>query len=285
MSATSRNAGAPTPPAESAGRGGAYRPHPDVWDEMPVTAETFETLPRPAGWKYERWGGRLRLEPDWRSETARYVGPLEGCATPPGVQIGRVSGRDVEDATDAADEAFADGPDFFCFPVNTRKNDLRRGIEDAVTLEPSWVRRAQRIARGRGGEVVGLLLVREVAGGVVLETVGVLPTWRRRGLAAAMLGQALAALPAGTEVRSGWLVANRESEAWHRRVGFEVVPTSVSAQSRVSVAAWDLGAGRGTKEDLARARAEVERLREAEEAGRAPDPFAFTRPVHRRPTA
>ena len=250
---------------------------------MPVTAGSFETLPRPAGWKYERWGGRLRLEPDWRSEAARYVGPLVGCVTPPGVQIGQVDEQDVDAATDAADEAFADGPDFFRFPTDTRQGDLRRGIEDAVRLEPPWVRRAQRIARGPGGEVIGLLLVREVEGGVVLETVGVRPAWRRRGLAAAMLGEVLAALPVGTEVRSGWLIANRESEAWHRRVGFETIPTSVSAGSRLSVVRWDVGAGRATVEDLRRTTAEVERLRDAEMAGHLPDPFALVTPIHRRP--
>ena len=272
-----------TPPAESAGRGGAYRPHPDVWDEMPVTAETFETLPRPAGWKYERWGGRLQLEPDWRSEVARYVGPNVERATPPGVLIQGIEEADIEAAADAADEAFADGPDFFRFPMDTRRNDLRRGVEDAVTLEPPWVREAQRVAHGRGGEVVGLLLVREVEGGVVLETVGVRPAWRRRGLAAAMLGEVLATLPVGTEVRSGWLIANRESGGWHRRVGFETIPTSVSAGSRLSVVRWDVGAGRATVEDLRRADAEVERLRDAEMTGRLPDPFALVSPIHRRP--
>ena len=260
-----------------------YRPHPDVWDEMPVTAETFETLPRPPGWKYERWGGRLRLEPDWRYEAARYVGPLAERPTPPGIDIGEVREGEVDAATDAADEAFADGPDFFRFPVDTRWNDLRRGIEDAVSLEPRWVRRAQRIARGRGGAVVGLLLVREVVGGVVLETVAVRPAWRRRGLAAAMLRQALAILPDGTEVRSGWLVANRESGVWHRSVGFETIPTSVSAGSQLSVIRWDVGAGRATIEDPRRATADVDRLREDEEAGTAPDPLALVTPVHRRP--
>lgn len=283
----------PAPPAgeggtdDERGRSGflSYRPAPDVWDEMPVTPDGFDVLPRPPGWKYERWDDRLRLEPDWRYEIARWTRLALDHPAPPGVRTERLTADDLDAAVDAADSAFADGPDFLHWPTSERRRHLWKAVADALYLEPPWVRVAHRLARESGGAVVGLLLVREVAGGVCLDTVGVVPAWRRRGLAAAMFIEAVEALPEATEVRSGWLVANRESGVWHRRVGFEVLPKSVSMQSHVSVARWDLGAGRGTREAVAEAQADVERLREAEEAGRSPDPFTFTRSVHRRPTA
>ena len=263
----------------------SYRPAPDVWDGMPVSRDDFSTLSRPPGWKYETGDGRLRLEPDWQYHVARWTG-APGPAAPPrsGVSVGRATAADVDGLTDAADAAFTDGPDFFRWPAAKRRASLRQSIEDALTLEPAWVAAAHRVARDCDGAAVGLLLVREVAGGVTLETVGVRPGWRRGGLAAEMFRSAVMALPEGTEVRSAWLVANRESEAWHRGVGFEVVPTSVSERSRTRAEMWARRVPVLSDEGQA-VEAEIRRLEEAEREGRAPDPSVFARPVHRRPPA
>ena len=142
------------------------------------------------------------------------------------------------------------------------------------------MRRAHHVALDADGEAVGLLLLREVRGGVALDTVGVVPRVRRRGVSAALLAAALAALPE-VEVRSSWLIANRESAAWHARCGFETVPTSVSQRSRLAAEWWrdraTLGERMAAEDDL--------REREAaEREGRAPDPFSFARPIHRPPS-
>lgn len=254
-----------------------YGPAQGVRDGMTVGLAAFESLARPPGWKYELLGGRLALEPDWRHTVARLVGPRsEPCALP-GIVLSKPTLVDAEDALRVADEAFRASPDFFGFPPETQRAALAEGINDALRLEPVFTALAHRIARTDVGEAVGLLLVREVMGGVALNTVAVRPAWRRRGLAAAMLAEALRALPAGVDVRSQWLVANRESAAWHARVGFEPIETSISMQSAATARRWAEGGGWQTDP-------EVQRLRDAEQAGEAPDPFSFADPIHTRRT-
>ncbi len=227
------------------------------------------------------WDGRLRLEPDWRHEIARWTGVVPDAAAPSGVAIEPVEGTERASLANAAAAAFAGSPDFFAVSDERCRQRLAEGIAEALDLEPEWVRRAQRLARAEEG-VVGLLLLREVEGGVTLETVGVRPGWRRRGLGAAMLQAVLGALPDGVDVRSCWLIANRESGAWHRSVGFDVLPTSVSLHAHRIAERWT--SGPPTLGDLTRLRDEVRAREGHERDGRAPDPFAFARPIHRRPT-
>lgn len=264
-------------------RDGSYRPAPDVWDGMPVSGDSFQSLSRPPGWKYECWDGRLRIEPDWRYQVARWTQTLR---RPAGrltnVSIHPPAARDLDDLANVADISFENGPDFFRWPLDKRRASLRQSVEDALTLEPDWVLSAHQVAWDRSGVAVGLLLVREVEGGVTLETVGVRPGRRRAGLAAEMFRSAARALPVGTEVRSAWLVANRESAAWHQRVGFETIPTSVSARSALRAAQWTDRTGIASETRQA-AEAEIRQLEEDERAGRAPDPF--TRPIHCGPSA
>ena len=262
---------------------GTYRPAPGVWDGMPVSADGFFDLPRPPGWKYERWDGRLRLEPDWRYEVARWTGPLPD-ATPPraDVRLGPSDAASVESLADLADQAFAHGPDFFGAPDMGRWKHLYDAVADALDLEPDWVRRAGRAAWSTDGDPVGLILTREVDGGVTLDTTAVRPDWQWRGVGSSLLAGVVEALPDATDLRSAWLIANRESAGWHARNGFQTVPTSVSRRSRLTAEMW------GRRAPL-RARIEAEpAIREQENAerdGRAPDPFTFARPIHRRPPA
>ena len=113
-----------------------------------------------------------------------------------------------------------------------------------------------------------------------LETVRVRPRGRRQGIAAAMLKTVLEA--ADVEVRSNWLVANRESGAWHRSVGLEVVPISVSMPSESTAERWANGETSGS---LLGIRDHVLAQRRPEDKGLSPDPFAFAQPVHRRAAA
>lgn len=259
-----------------------YQPAPDVWYGMPVSADAFFALPRPPGWKYEGWDDVLHLEPDWQYEAARYVGPTPDGETPRGITIEEATGTDLDAFLDLADDAFRDSPDFFRCPDEIRRRQLRTAVEDAAVGEPDWIRRAQRVARARTGQLVALLLLREVDGGVALDTVGTHPAWRRHGLATTLLRDAMHALPVGVEVHSAWLVANRERGVWHRGSGFERLPTSVSEASRLLAARWACHAGHATRAEVDDVAAHVERLRETEADGRAPDPFTYTRPVHRR---
>ena len=127
-----------------------YRPAPDVWDGTPVSPAAFDALSRPPGWKYELWDGRLRLEPDWRYEVARYVGPVPEAEAPAGAAVRPVDSGDANALVDAADAAFANGPDYFGFPLGVRRRQLREAVEDALGLEPAWIRRAHRTAQTAG---------------------------------------------------------------------------------------------------------------------------------------
>ena len=262
---------------------GVYRPAPDVWDGMPVSREAFFDLPRPPGWKYERGDGRLCLEPDWRYEVARWTGPLPEATSPRAdIQLNPTDAASAEGMVDLADQSFAQSPDFFAVPDARRWEHLSKSVADALDLEPAWVRRVGRTAWSTDGDLVGMILTREVEGGVTLDTVAVHPDWQRRGVGSSLLAAVVEALPDATDLRSAWLIANRESARWHARNGFKTVPTSVSRRSRLTAETW-------RRRAPLRSRIEAEpAIREQEDAerdGRAPDPFTFARPIHRPPPA
>ena len=262
-------------------RYGSYRPAPSVWDGMPVPdKDAFFSLTRPPGWKYELWDGQLRIEPDWRYEVARWVGPVPEAMSPRAdVRLGPPDSASVESLADLADRAFARSPDFFAAPEASRWNHLHGSIKDALDLEPDWVRRLGRVARSADRYVVGLVLTREVEGGVTLDTVAVHPDWQRRGVGSSLLAGVRQALPDGVDLRSAWLVANRESARWHLSNGFHILPTSVSQRSRLAAEMW---AERATLRTRIEAEQAIREQEDAEREGRVPNPLTFARPIHRR---
>ena len=262
---------------------GTYRPAPGVWDGMPVSREAFFDLPRPPGWKYESIDGQLRLEPDWRYEIARWTGPLLAPTFPHAdVRLGPADAASAESLADLADQAFAHGPDFFGAPDMGRWKHLYDAVTDALDLEPDWVRRAGRTAWSTDGYLVGMILTREVEGGVALDTVAVRPDWQRCGVGSSLLAGVVKALPEAVELRSAWLIANRESGEWHTRNGFQTIATSVSRRSRLTAEMWGNGA---TLRARMEAEPEIREQEDAERNGHRPDPFTFARPIHRRPPA
>jgi len=82
-----------------------------------------------------------------------------------------------------------------------------------------------RIARSASGEDVGFVLARRIEDGLEIDLVGVLPEWRRRGVAAALLSGLLAEerVRGLAEARLELAELNAAAQALYAQLGFVVV--------------------------------------------------------------
>ena len=138
--------------------------------------------------------------------------------------------------------AFADSVDYYGWPRAERQGELAAFAAAFLRSARGAVLPATRVAVAPGGALVGVLLVREgPSSGPVVDALGVVPAWRRRGVASALLSAALAALSSAGRVAvySGSVLANHVSVAWHDVRGFEPLDDALVAAAYERHHAWE----------------------------------------------
>ncbi|WP_124811801.1 GNAT family N-acetyltransferase [Micromonospora globispora] len=149
--------------------------------------------------------------------------PVSATAAPGGVELVPFDRRYDEETRLAHNEAYADSP--------TAMIPDRESWPSHATGLPTFLPDASVLAldsdKPDGNEVVGFLFTLDHVGvdgrpAVLLHCLGTRPSWRRRGLASAMIGNALTACRAAGHHRAELHVGgdNREAVRLYTRLGF-----------------------------------------------------------------
>jgi hypothetical protein len=199
----------------------------------------FDRLPRRLGWKHEYIDGTAYLRPSW--QYVRYT--LDLAPRDPGRQLGvrPVTPQDELALRQPFLEAFALAPEYVGYPMAKFREAAAkylagyfgdvRGIASPVSV----------MAEVRGA-IVGAALVKDRPEGPLLDCIFVRPGHGRKGWATALAAHAVNGLirRGAALLRSGALLANGASLAWHARFGFREVPNVWVAGARWRYYSYEL---------------------------------------------
>ncbi len=221
-----------------------------------MTVEEFHLLPRRLGWKHEYWDGYAHITPGHAVMDVSM--PVEPRPSSPPCPLRPVGPEDEAALIAAFLAGFGDSVDYCDWEPAAIEKSAAKCIRDflarargepleasrvAVAAAPGTDPAAAAQVQVEPGEVdpmtpvptapiVGAaLVVRAGEAEARLEMLFVAPAWRRRGLASALVSDALTALHAAGFDRlvSRYLLANADSRAWHLRFGFTEEPDWLAA--------------------------------------------------------
>jgi ribosomal protein S18 acetylase RimI-like enzyme len=240
-----------------------------IHEAMPF--EEFERrVPYRAGWKREYYDGEAHVRPGWMCVI--YELPLQPPPSATGAGARAVTEADREPLRDLFADAFRVAPEYADYPDDKYPGNADRYLAEFFGDKRGRWSRASRLVE-EDGRAVAAATVKLGARRPILDCVMVRPSHFRRGLATRVTQAASAALAADgyDHVRSAAMLANLESQAWHRAFGFAELPSQMVAESRWRNASCELGRLREVGElspdeeerrtaEIARLFAEVERL-------------------------
>ena len=93
-------------------------------------------------------------------------------------------------------------------------------FDDVLRTKPQFAGAAIELVAIEGGEVVGVLDVTVEGSAATIETIGGHPDHARRGVAAALLADALRRLPGEVESLDAWTRDDAAANAWYQKSGF-----------------------------------------------------------------
>jgi GNAT superfamily N-acetyltransferase len=190
--------------------------------------EEWELLPYQPGWKYEYWDGMAHITPNYQTAVTMVA------VTPRRVQAPCVL-RSVLLEDEAALlpvylEAFADNQAFCDMSEEQFHTEARNDLREGFTGRRAPLLAASRVAVAPVAEesqLVGAALLscdREY--GPVLDLLFIRSAWHHRGVAAALVAEALNVLhqEGKRTLTSCYQLANPAGQAWHRAFGFVEKP-------------------------------------------------------------
>ena len=213
---------------------------------MPMTREAFDLLPFELGWKHEYFDGQLRRSPRHVTALARLdISPRPVRSALP---LRPVAATDREGLIAGYVDAFSDTIHFCDYPPERIEPLAQEDIDRYFSGRRGGHLPASRVALteepGGAGRLVGAALIIEGdRGSPFLRLLFVVPAWQGRGLATAMLSDAVNELHAnGAHVlHSRYHPGNEPSRRWHLARGFVDEPSVVLAQLYYREAAHELG--------------------------------------------
>ena len=194
--------------------------------------EEFEDHPWQLGWKHEYYGGRLHatpsktaiinlalpLSPRPESDQAR-IEPVQPGDRPALIALYRLAFRDAPEFADLDRRSF--------FDLATKNVDRFLSQSD----QP-WIKAASVLRQGKRLLAAAFI----VPDGIhpLLQPLFVRPAYHRQGCATVLMNHVVNRLIflGATTLLSQCHLANRVSEAWHRRFGFEEIPDEWVAAHR-----------------------------------------------------
>lgn len=205
-----------------------------------MSFEQFErTVPVRAGWKREYYDGKARVRPSWSRVTFELDVAPRPARRVPGFRALRA--EDAPEVLAAFLDAFRFAPEYAAYSMNA----YRKEAADYVTGFYGDVRGARSPTSAvvwRDGQIVAASLVKDrEAKPPLLDCLLVRPAYFRRGLATAVVTRSVNALATAgvAALRSGALLANDASLAWHTAFGFRELPDSFVAQARCYAATFE----------------------------------------------
>jgi GNAT superfamily N-acetyltransferase len=226
------------------GHGECHRP-PVKSRHIPMPVEAFHRLPWDLGWKYEYWDGQAHVTPREHAVQVTLDLAPRPASSPPGLRAPRAA--DAPRLLRAYLASFADGIEYCDWTSPAIRGHARKtlcGYFDGARGKPFLgASRVVSSAAGSARSIAGAALVVAAGRGRArLDLLFVVPRERRRGLASAMVADAVGVLHrAGLQVlESAYVLGNMESEAWHRGFGFREEPDWLLARLKLAQARHDL---------------------------------------------
>lgn len=201
-------------------------------DGEPMPIEAFRDLYHVPGFKYEYVNGRADISVQ-RSANATVAAPTGriveriDSSLPDDVEVESAAGAPVGDLESLWVNAFARTPDYYGWAIEDIRDDARKSLDRLIGEEA--LHPASLVAHWRG-DLAAALLVNRAKTRPLIDVLCVRRDLRRRGVAGALVHRVARHLKeeAGADARmtlcSGYLLANRQSAAWHEAVGFVELP-------------------------------------------------------------
>ena len=232
-----------------------------------MTREEFDLLPFELGWKHEYFDGQFHRSPRHVTAVARL--DLTPRPVTSAVRLRPVTAADREGLIAGYAEAFGDTIHFCDCPperiVQSAHEDIDRYFGGHRIRRLSASRVAVTGEPACAEQLVGAALINEGhRDSPFLRLLFVVPAWRGRGIATAMVAGAINELYAsGARVlRSTYHPGNESSRRWHRALGFVDEPDIVLSQLYYRQAAHELWRTRSrnlSEDERSRLRAERDR--------------------------
>ena len=189
----------------------------------------FELLPRKLGWKYELFSGEPHITP---AECVVCVTmAVEPRAVNAACPMRRVTSEDRPALLNLFHAAFRDSVEYYGWSDKSFWRSAETCLERFFGDQHGAMREVSRLSveeepRHGPAEVIGAALVIRNPEAPYLDLLMVHPQWQRRGLAMALVSDAMNALHAAGEqtLQSAYELANEASRAWHSKFGFVEEP-------------------------------------------------------------
>lgn len=210
-----------------------------------MTVEEFHLLPMRPGWKHEYWDGRAHITP--RHNSVVTAMPVTARRINPGHALRKVTINDAVELTSAFLAAFVDSVEYCDWETEMINEAAIEAIRSHFAGERGEPHSASRVAtsfdteRGRDS-IAGAALLTQAARYPILDLLFVRPAFQRRGLATALLSEAMNELQSlgGPVLKSAYHIANDVSMNWHQRFGFVEEPDLSRARLYASAARHEL---------------------------------------------
>lgn len=191
-------------------------------------------MPWKFGWKHEYFGGEAHITPRHDHVHVRFDGEVSPSELPKGLRMRPPIPADAPDLIEAFIETFEDGVEFCDWTEDMINTHARTSITEYFDGRRGEPMEVSSVAL-EGDSIVGAALLCRRDGEPVLDLLMVRPGFRRRGIARAIVGEAIEKLRErgeGEKLRSAHHAANEESTQWHRAFGFEEEPDIFLARMR-----------------------------------------------------
>ncbi|HEU4740845.1 MAG TPA: GNAT family N-acetyltransferase [Meiothermus sp.] len=191
---------------------------------IPMSVEEYELLPWKRGWKYE-YSGEAWITPREIVEVVTLEIRHQPFVTPYRIEHPRETLH--SQIFNGLASAYRDGIEFCdCEPQSFEQAIYAmtaQFISLAQSRKHAWV---ITFPYDGGSRVLAGCYVKDLGERAVLESLFVRPEWQRAGLATALLHHLVNQLASQgkTSLESGYWLGNEASAAWHRAVGFRVLP-------------------------------------------------------------
>lgn len=201
-----------------------------------MTREEFDLLPIELGWKCEYSGGKAHFTPTDHIAYANIaVEPRSYCSPIP---MRPVTIEDQDSLIECFTNAFHDTIEYCDFDRRRTADSARRLLRDFFNGKRGKPLQASRLALvpvdGSAAPIVagGALVLEHKGDSAMLDLLFVIPSYRKRGLATALVQAAITDLHSigKTNLVTRYHLGNAASRAWHARFGFVEEPDLILAR-------------------------------------------------------
>lgn len=202
---------------------------------VPMTFDEFKRLPRRVGWKHEYVGGNAYFQPRHSIAIVRAETVPRPVSVPEGFTIRPATPADGPCLIPAFFDAFLHSVDYWGWKRPKVRGSARDSVLTCFAGKRGDFHPASSLAVApTGRSIAGAALVVLDAEAPNLDLLFVRPRWQRLGLATALVQTAMNDLHSRgeTDLNSGYVVANRESAAWHQEFGFVELPDLARAKEQ-----------------------------------------------------